>query len=52
MKHESVTMEMVVRDQMSRCYSVEPVLRCLPGCSPIRTTPVTVGFHCVSAGRC
>uniref|UniRef100_A0A8C6Q8A1 Phosvitin n=1 Tax=Nothobranchius furzeri TaxID=105023 RepID=A0A8C6Q8A1_NOTFU len=31
-----------------KCYSVEPVLRCLPGCMPVRTTSVAVGYHCVS----
>uniref|UniRef100_A0A8C3DXC8 Uncharacterized protein n=1 Tax=Corvus moneduloides TaxID=1196302 RepID=A0A8C3DXC8_CORMO len=33
----------------SKCYSTEPVLRCLKGCSPTKTTPVTVGFHCLPA---
>ncbi|NWX49789.1 VIT2 protein, partial [Steatornis caripensis] len=33
----------------SKCYSTEPVLRCLKGCSAIETTPVTVGFHCLPA---
>lgn len=37
--------------QASKCYSVEPVLRCQPGCSPVRTTTVNVGFHCVPAGE-
>lgn len=35
----------------SKCYSVEPVLRCQPGCAPVRTTSVNVGFHCVPAGE-
>lgn len=35
--------------QDSKCYSVEPVLRCQPGCAPVRTTSVNVGFHCVPA---
>ncbi|EMP27370.1 Vitellogenin-2 [Chelonia mydas] len=33
----------------SKCYSVEPVLRCVKGCSATRTAPVFVGFHCVPA---
>ncbi|NXU44176.1 VIT2 protein, partial [Drymodes brunneopygia] len=32
-----------------KCFSVEPVLRCVKGCSPIQTVPVSVGFHCVPA---
>ncbi|OXB55466.1 hypothetical protein ASZ78_012898 [Callipepla squamata] len=34
----------------SKCYSTEPVLRCMKGCSATKTTPVTVGFHCLPAG--
>ncbi|XP_028259820.1 vitellogenin-2-like isoform X2 [Parambassis ranga] len=51
MKLESVKLEKVVtlHDQESRCYSVEPVLRCLPGCMPVRTTTVNVGYHCLPA---
>ncbi|NXS06452.1 VIT2 protein, partial [Neodrepanis coruscans] len=33
----------------SKCYSTEPVLRCKKGCSATKTTPVTVGFHCLPA---
>uniref|UniRef100_A0A4W5M772 Uncharacterized protein n=1 Tax=Hucho hucho TaxID=62062 RepID=A0A4W5M772_9TELE len=49
MKLESVKLEkQVIVDAMeSKCYSVEPVLRCLPGCLPLRTTPITIGFHCL-----
>ncbi|CAK6958104.1 vitellogenin-2-like [Scomber scombrus] len=49
MKLESVKLEkqMILYGQESKCYSVEPVLRCLPGCMPVRTTTVTVGFHCL-----
>ncbi|XP_061594362.1 vitellogenin-2-like [Cololabis saira] len=52
MKLESVKLEkqMTFQGEESKCYSVEPVLRCLPGCMPVRTTPVTVGFHCVPIG--
>lgn len=31
----------------SKCYSTVPVLRCLPSCHPLKTTTVTVGYHCV-----
>ncbi|NWQ73785.1 VIT2 protein, partial [Columbina picui] len=33
----------------SKCYSTEPVLRCVKGCSATQTAPVTVGFHCLPA---
>ncbi|XP_072366439.1 vitellogenin-like [Scyliorhinus torazame] len=33
----------------SRCYSVEPVQRCLEGCAPIETRSQIVNFHCVSS---
>ncbi|XP_067272222.1 vitellogenin-like [Pseudorasbora parva] len=50
MKLESVKLEKqaILNGQESKCYSVEPVLRCLPGCVPIRTIPVTIGYHCLS----
>lgn len=35
--------------QESKCYSVEPVMRCIKGCSATETTPVSVGFHCLPA---
>ncbi|XP_034085810.1 vitellogenin-2-like [Gymnodraco acuticeps] len=46
---ESVKLEkqVMLYGKESKCYSVEPVLRCLPGCMPVRTTPVTVGYHCL-----
>uniref|UniRef100_A0A3Q3GPF5 Vitellogenin-like n=1 Tax=Labrus bergylta TaxID=56723 RepID=A0A3Q3GPF5_9LABR len=49
MKLESVKLEkqVVLYGEESKCYSVEPVLRCLPGCMPIRTTTVTIGYHCL-----
>ncbi|GLD50056.1 vitellogenin-like isoform X1 [Lates japonicus] len=49
MKHESIQLQRQVNihGQESNCYSVEPVLRCLPGCFPVKTTAVTVGFHCI-----
>ncbi|NXP35714.1 VIT2 protein, partial [Leiothrix lutea] len=33
----------------AKCFSVEPVLRCVKGCSATETVPVSVGFHCVPA---
>ncbi|NXW94117.1 VIT2 protein, partial [Alopecoenas beccarii] len=33
----------------SKCYSTEPVLRCMKGCAATQTAPVTVGFHCLPA---
>uniref|UniRef100_A0A3B3DKJ2 Uncharacterized protein n=1 Tax=Oryzias melastigma TaxID=30732 RepID=A0A3B3DKJ2_ORYME len=46
MKYESIQLEknVNVHGQDSTCFSVEPVLRCLPGCSPVKTTAVNVGF--------
>nr|XP_043900018.1 vitellogenin-like [Solea senegalensis] len=51
MKLESVQLEKQVNilGQQSKCFSVEPVLRCLPGCYPVKTTTVTVGYHCLPA---
>uniref|UniRef100_A0A8C4V8G6 Phosvitin n=1 Tax=Falco tinnunculus TaxID=100819 RepID=A0A8C4V8G6_FALTI len=31
----------------AKCFSVEPVLRCVEGCSATTAVPVSVGFHCV-----
>nr|APB93354.1 vitellogenin 3 [Ctenopharyngodon idella] len=48
MKLETVELEKQRSDrQESKCYSVEPVLRCLPGCLPIRTSHITVGYYCL-----
>ncbi|NXQ18064.1 VIT2 protein, partial [Peucedramus taeniatus] len=33
----------------AKCFSVEPVLRCVKGCSATQTVSVSVGFHCVPA---
>ncbi|KAM7107370.1 vitellogenin-2-like [Ciconia maguari] len=33
----------------AKCFSVEPVLHCIEGCSATSTVPVSVGFHCVPA---
>ncbi|NXF14701.1 VIT2 protein, partial [Rhodinocichla rosea] len=51
LRHSFVKLERAVQlaGVESRCYSTEPVLRCNKGCSPTRTAPVTVGFHCVPA---
>ncbi|XP_033937400.1 vitellogenin-1-like isoform X2 [Pseudochaenichthys georgianus] len=51
MKFESVQLEsqIPIHGQESKCFSVEPVLRCLPGCFPVKTTSVTVGYHCLPA---
>ncbi|XP_078418017.1 vitellogenin-like [Cetorhinus maximus] len=37
--------------QESKCYSAEPVQRCLEGCSPIETLSRIVNFQCVPANR-
>lgn len=53
MKLESVKLEKQVNHlgEDSKCYSVEPVLRCLPGCMPTRKTTVNVGYHCLPIGK-
>ncbi|NWQ87290.1 VIT2 protein, partial [Burhinus bistriatus] len=33
----------------AKCFSVEPILHCVEGCSATRSVPVSVGFHCVPA---
>uniref|UniRef100_H3B5Y1 Vitellogenin 5 n=1 Tax=Latimeria chalumnae TaxID=7897 RepID=H3B5Y1_LATCH len=51
LQHDYVKLEKQVRlhGENSKCYSVDTVLRCRRGCSPVATTPVTVGLHCVPA---
>ncbi|KAF7665906.1 hypothetical protein LDENG_00127010 [Lucifuga dentata] len=51
LKLESVKLDRQVNihGQESKCYSVEPVMRCVPGCMPLRTTSISVGYHCVPA---
>ncbi|TNN69111.1 Vitellogenin-2 [Liparis tanakae] len=51
MRLESVKLEkqVILHGQASKCFSVEPVLRCLPGCDAVRTTIVDVGYHCLPA---
>uniref|UniRef100_A0A9J8B7G3 VWFD domain-containing protein n=2 Tax=Cyprinus carpio TaxID=7962 RepID=A0A9J8B7G3_CYPCA len=49
MRFETVKLEKQRSDrQASKCYSVEPVLRCLAGCLPNRTSHTTVGYYCLS----
>ncbi|KAL4593022.1 vitellogenin-like [Arapaima gigas] len=52
-KHESVELQKPVRlhGQDMKCYSTEAVLQCFAECSPVRTTPVTVAFHCIPIGE-
>ncbi|XP_034035813.1 vitellogenin-2-like [Thalassophryne amazonica] len=50
LKQEFVKLEkqISIQGQQHKCYSVEPVLRCLPKCTPQDpTVTVTAGFHCV-----
>uniref|UniRef100_A0A672ULF8 Uncharacterized protein n=1 Tax=Strigops habroptila TaxID=2489341 RepID=A0A672ULF8_STRHB len=35
-----------VDGEESMCYSVDPVLKCMKDCTPIKKTSVKVGFHC------
>ncbi|XP_073400966.1 vitellogenin-1-like isoform X2 [Dendrobates tinctorius] len=36
-----------IEERQSTCYSVEPVLKCVEGCHPATTMPITVAFHCL-----
>ncbi|XP_073500053.1 vitellogenin-1-like [Phyllobates terribilis] len=36
-----------IEERQSTCYSVEPVLKCVEGCHPETTMPITVAFHCL-----
>ncbi|XP_048457510.1 vitellogenin 3, phosvitinless [Rhincodon typus] len=38
-----------IHGQESKCYTVDPVLRCQVGCSPVQTVLVDYGFHCLPA---
>ncbi|NXF90935.1 VITA2 protein, partial [Eubucco bourcierii] len=51
LRHSFVKLEKTVQivGVESKCYSTEAVLRCVKGCSATKTTPVTVGFHCLPA---
>ncbi|XP_069795479.1 vitellogenin-like [Narcine bancroftii] len=48
-KQEFVELGQVVEfdGEESRCYSVEPVQRCLAQCTPLETRSRSVNFHCV-----
>uniref|UniRef100_A0A672ULS7 Uncharacterized protein n=1 Tax=Strigops habroptila TaxID=2489341 RepID=A0A672ULS7_STRHB len=39
-----------VDGEESMCYSVDPVLKCMKDCTPIKKTSVKVGFHCFPKG--
>ncbi|MBN3316407.1 VIT protein, partial [Atractosteus spatula] len=53
LQHQTVKLEKHVSlmGKESNCYSVEPVLRCRPGCSASDTVHISVRFHCVPLGR-
>ncbi|XP_010210304.1 PREDICTED: vitellogenin-2-like [Tinamus guttatus] len=53
LQHKLVKIEKPVafEKKASKCYSVEPVLQCVEGCSATQVVPVSVGFHCVPAGE-
>ncbi|GCB60603.1 hypothetical protein scyTo_0003971 [Scyliorhinus torazame] len=38
-----------IHGQESKCYTIDPVLRCQVGCSPVKTAPVVYNFHCLPA---
>lgn len=38
-----------IHGQESKCYTIDPVLRCHAECSPVKTAPVVYGFHCLPA---
>ncbi|XP_055020642.1 LOW QUALITY PROTEIN: vitellogenin-1-like [Boleophthalmus pectinirostris] len=46
--HESIELEREINDHgvPSKCFSVDSVLRCRPGCTPTKTTMSSVSFHC------
>ncbi len=48
MRVETVKLDKQRSDwQASKCYSVEPVLRYLPGCLPNRASHITAGYYCL-----
>ncbi|XP_027754198.1 vitellogenin-2-like [Empidonax traillii] len=51
LQHKFVKIEKPVgfEKTAAKCFSVEPVLRCVEGCSATGTVPISVGFHCVPA---
>ncbi|NWU50174.1 VIT2 protein, partial [Dromas ardeola] len=48
-KFVKIEKPVVFEKAAAKCFSVEPVLHCVEGCSATRTVPVSVGFHCVPA---
>ncbi|NXT03281.1 VIT2 protein, partial [Jacana jacana] len=48
-KFVKIEKAVVFEKQAAKCFSVEPVLHCVEGCSATRTVPISVGFHCVPA---
>ncbi|XP_038649652.1 vitellogenin-like isoform X2 [Scyliorhinus canicula] len=38
-----------IHGQESKCYTIDPVLRCQIGCSPVKIAPVVYSFHCLPA---
>ncbi|XP_056212510.1 vitellogenin-2-like [Falco biarmicus] len=49
LQRKSVNIEKPVAFEKAaaKCFSLEPVLRCVEGCSATTAVPVSVGFHCV-----
>nr|XP_033772740.1 vitellogenin-1-like [Geotrypetes seraphini] len=48
LKHQFVKLEkQIFNGEESTCYSTDPVLQCLKGCTPTETILVKAGFHCV-----
>lgn len=47
---ETVKLERQMMDGYnSKCYSVEPVLRCLPGCTPVRSRHIALRYNCMTS---
>ncbi|XP_069050624.1 vitellogenin-like [Lepisosteus oculatus] len=49
LQREFVTLQkhISIMGEESSCHSVEPILHCRSDCSPLETTPVSVGFNCI-----
>ncbi|XP_036375472.1 vitellogenin-like [Megalops cyprinoides] len=45
--HVGLNRTVSIMGELSRCYSIEPVLSCAPGCAPTRTALLNVSFHCL-----
>nr|XP_015211182.1 PREDICTED: vitellogenin-like [Lepisosteus oculatus] len=52
LQREFVTLQkhISIMGEESSCHSVEPILHCRSDCSPLETTPVSVGFNCIPTG--